>query len=142
MIVLDASAAVDVVLRLEPRGPWVEARLLASADSIHAPHLIDIEVAGAIRRHARQGAVSERAARRALDDFRDLRLVRYPHGALLERIWQLRANLTAADAAYIALAEALGAPLVTTDSALARAPGHRARVDAYCDPSASPPAGG
>ena len=131
MIVLDASAAVDVLLGLEPQASWVEEQLLGAGGSLHAPHVIDVEVAAGIRRRLSNRTVSESRARRALDDFRDLRMVRYPHTVLLERVWQLRRNLAPADATYVALAEALDAPLVTTDERLGRAPGHRARVQAF-----------
>lgn len=126
MIVLDSSAAVDYLAGLEP-SEWVAEQLLADPD-LHAPHLIDIEVAGALRRLAAAGWFSATRAHRALDDLADLGVTRYPHVPLLERIWELRASLTVADAAFVALAEGLRATLVTTDGALARAPGHRAQV--------------
>jgi len=131
LIVLDASALVDRLLDREPKASWVAERLLRSGGIPHAPHLIDIEVVSAIRRLALHGHASSERAALALHDLGTLRLQRYPHLPLLERIWELRDNLTAADAAYIALAEALDAPLVTTDASLAGVPGHGARVEAF-----------
>jgi predicted nucleic acid-binding protein len=128
VIVLDASAAVDHVLRRDAF-ERIAARLEAPGENIHAPHLIDLEVAGVLRRLVLQRAASVARARAGLHDFAALAIARYPATALLERIWELRANLTVFDAAYIALAEALEAPLVTTDARLARAPGHRAEVE-------------
>jgi predicted nucleic acid-binding protein len=131
LIVLDASALVDRLLDREPKASWVAERLLQSGGIPHAPHLIDIEVLSAIRRLALHGHASSERAALALHDLGTLRLQRYPHLPLLDRIWELRDNLTAADAAYIALAEALDAPLVTTDASLASVPGHWARVEAF-----------
>lgn len=134
MIVLDASAAADFLLPREPQASWIEDRLLRPGESLHAPHLIDVEVASTLRRRVFRGEISHRSARLILRDLADLDMTRYPHVGLLERVWELRANLTAADAAYVALAEALDAPLVTTDATLARAPGHRARIETYAIP--------
>ncbi len=131
MIVLDAAAVLDQLLGREPRASWVDGLVARSGQSLHAPHVIDIEVANALRRYVLMGEASEARGRRALAAFLALRLKRYPHTALLERIWELRGSLTASDAAYVALAEALDAPLVTTDERLGRAPGHRARVQAF-----------
>lgn len=107
----------------------IAARLVESASSIHAPHLIDLEVIGAMRRLVMQRSVKIQRAEEALRDFAAIAVVRYPAAGLMERIWQLRMNVTVFDAAYVALAEALDAPLVTTDAQLARAPGHRAEVE-------------
>jgi predicted nucleic acid-binding protein len=85
----------------------------------------------ALRGLSLRGTISPERARLALDRLRDTRFVRYPHATLTERIWELREDLTAYDAAYIALAEALDAPLITTDARLARVPGIRATVEAY-----------
>lgn len=130
MIVLDASAAVDLVLRRPGRGPWVAERLLAGG-SLHSTHLIDLEVASALRRFVATGTVSVDRARQALDVFLRLAIKRHAPRVLLERIWALRASLTAYDASYVALAEALDAPLVTTDERLARAGGHRATISSF-----------
>lgn len=131
MIILDASAAADACLRLEPESSWVRGRLAEPDESLHAPHLIDVEVMGAIRKSILSGIVPEARGRQAFEAFCAMRIKRYVHAAFLERAWQLRANLTASDAMYVALAEALDAPLVTTDERLGRAPGHRARVQAF-----------
>ncbi|WP_343711984.1 type II toxin-antitoxin system VapC family toxin [Inquilinus sp.] len=128
MIVVDASALIEVLLRT-PAAAAVEARLFDSAVTLHAPHLLDVEVAQVIRRYATNGEIDDMRGRAALVDLADFPLHRYPHDILLPRIWDLRANVTAYDAAYIALAEALDAPLLTRDQRLAAAPGHRARVE-------------
>ena len=126
MIVLDSSAAVDYLAR-EQAAIWVEEQLRADPD-LHAPHLLDVEVAGAFRRFEREGYVTAARAQEALLDLAELRVSRYPHMPLLDRIWELRFNLSASDSAFAALAEALDADLVTTDLRLARAPGIRARI--------------
>lgn len=120
MIVVDSSATVDFLLTRE-RGSWVEEQLQAS-DEIGAPHLLDVEVVGALRRLARNGEISGRRAEQALGALVDLDLTRYPHLPFVDAMWSLRENLSAYDAAFVALAEALGATLVTTDLRLARAP--------------------
>ena len=89
---------------------------------------MDVEVIQIVRRYQRLGELSAERGQRAIDDLIDLPVERYPHRPLLTRMWELRANLTAYDAAYVALAEALDAPLVTRDARLAHAP-HRARVE-------------
>jgi predicted nucleic acid-binding protein len=120
-LILDASAAVDATLRLEPQASWVESQL-DGIELVRAPHVIDAEVLGTIRRYVLYGLVDAEAGAQALDDYHSLRLVRYPAKPLLWRAWELRHNLTAADALYVALAESLGAVLLTTDRALARGP--------------------
>ena len=128
MIVVDASAVLEVLLRTLV-APAIERRLFAAGESLHAPHLIDIEVAQALRRYAAAGDMSAERGREALEDLTDLSLRRYPHDVLLPRVWELRANLTAYDAVYVALAEALGAPLITRDRRLASAAGRHATVE-------------
>ena len=128
MIVVDASALLEAVLRM-PAADAVDERLFAPRETLHAPHLIDVEVAQVIRRFAAAGDIDGERGRAALDDLANLRLSRYPHGLLLQRIWDLRHNLSAYDAAYVALAEALDAPLVTRDRRLAAAAGHGARIE-------------
>jgi predicted nucleic acid-binding protein len=98
-------------------------------ESLHAPHLIDVEIAQTLRRYASGGTLTAARGREALDDLGDFPLRRYPHLPLLPRVWELRSNLTAYDAAYVALAEALEAPLLTADRRLASAPGKRARIE-------------
>ena len=102
--------------------------LFAADETLHAPHLLDLEIAQVLRRYVRAACISADRGREALSDFLDLPLTRYPHFVLLTRVWQMRHNLTAYDAAYLALAEALDAPLITRDRALART-GSRARVE-------------
>ena len=130
MIVLDASAAVDWLLHT-PVGLRIEKRIYSRSESLHAPHLLDLEIAQVLRRLAREGVISTSRATQALQDLQDLRLTRYPHFVLLPRIWQLRHNLTAYDAAYIALAEKLGAALVSRDARLGAVSGHAALVELF-----------
>jgi predicted nucleic acid-binding protein len=106
----------------------LEARLFGRV-SLHAPHLLDVEVAQVLRRYAARGELTAARGVEALADLAAFPLTRYPHDLLLARIWALRENLTAYDAAYVALAEALRAPLVTRDERLASAPGHRATIE-------------
>jgi predicted nucleic acid-binding protein len=128
LIVVDASALLEALLRT-PSAKAVEDRLFAPRQTLHAPHLLDVEVAQVIRRYALNGEIEGARGGLALADLADLPLRRYPHDFLLPRIWDLRANLTAYDAAYVALAEALDAPLLTRDRRLAAAAGHRARIE-------------
>ncbi|MFA6107538.1 MAG: type II toxin-antitoxin system VapC family toxin [Candidatus Latescibacterota bacterium] len=128
MIVVDASAALELLLRT-PAAGVVQERLLDPAETLHAPHLLDVEVAQVLRRYAASGDADPERCRTALADLADLPMTRYPHGMLLPRVWELRHNLTAYDAVYVALAEALDATLVTRDQRLAHAPGHQARVE-------------
>ena len=128
MIVLDASAAFEWLLET-PTGARVDERIFSRGASLHAPHLIDVEVAQVLRRYAALGIVTASRARGALQDLIDLPLIRYAHDLFLPRIWELRENFTAYDAAYVALAEALGAPLVTCDRKIASASLHYARVE-------------
>lgn len=102
--------------------------LFAANETLHAPHLIDLEIAQVLRRYERSAVISADRGAEALTDLADFPLTRYPHFVLLTRIWQMRHGLTAYDAAYLALAEALDAPLVTRDRALARA-GSGVRVE-------------
>ena len=104
-------------------------RLFRIDQSLHAPHLLDLEIVQVLRRYRRNGELQAARAAEALEDLRDLPLVRYPHAPFVPRIWQLRDSLTAYDAAYVALAEALEAPLITRDSRLASAHGHRAKIE-------------
>jgi predicted nucleic acid-binding protein len=127
MIVLDASAAVEVLL-LTPAGLTLGARIFGSAENLHAPDLLDIEVVQIVRRYERIGDLSASRGQDVVEDLFDLPIERYSHRPLLPRIWELRRNLTAYDAAYVALAEALDATLITRDARLARAP-HRANVE-------------
>ena len=128
MLVVDSSAVLAVLV-----GRPTPARLIDRLidGDLHAPHLIDIEVLHALRRLTARGELTEERAADARLDFGDLALVRYPHVGLRDRIWELRHNLTAYDAAFIALAELLGAPVVTCDARLRTAAGHSAHVEAF-----------
>jgi len=127
VMVIDASALVEVLLN-RPSGERLAHRLRDPLEELHAPHLIDLEVAQALRRYQAAGEMSPQRAHQALLAFAQMPLERHPHWPFLHRIWELRRNLTAYDAAYVALAEALGVPLLTCDRALASAPGHHAVV--------------
>ncbi|HUF71241.1 MAG TPA: type II toxin-antitoxin system VapC family toxin [Longimicrobiales bacterium] len=127
MIVVDASALLEVLLQTGAAAA-VEARLFGG-DTLHAPHLLDLEVTQVLRRYERAGELSSRRGRAALEDLAAFRIERYPHHLFLERVWTLRANATAYDACYLALAEALDAPLLTMDRRLAGVPGHAATVE-------------
>ena len=128
MIVLDASALVDLLLNTEPGGRLAR-RVRSSRVTLHAPHLIDLEIAQTLRRYVRQGDIEEERAQIALQHLAVFDLNRYAHSDFLPRIWALKENVTAYDAAYAALAEALGAILVTGDHQLAKAPGIRAEIE-------------
>jgi predicted nucleic acid-binding protein len=130
LIVLDASAAIDWLLQT-PAGQQIEQRIYSAGESLHAPHLIDIEIAQVLRRLVRENTVSERRAEEAIADLLDLRITRYPHSVLLPRIWELRHDLSAYDAAYVVLAEILSAPLITRDSRLASTPSHAVKVELF-----------
>ena len=130
MIVLDASAAVTMFLNLGQSAARVRGRL-RQAEEVHIPHLFDVEVLHVLRRHSLRGDLSEEQSRLILNLLQDIKAVRYPHAPLASRIWELRENLSAYDAAYVALAEVLDAPLVTMDARLAQAPGIRAEVELY-----------
>lgn len=128
MIVVDASVIVETLLRF-PAADAVDRRILDTPDTLHAPHLIDVEVTQAVRRHLATGAIDLARADAAMRDLAHFPMRRYPHTGLIGRAWSLRNNLTAYDAAYVALAEALDAPLVTRDRRIAGAAGHGARVE-------------
>jgi predicted nucleic acid-binding protein len=128
VIVLHASAALELLLQT-PLGARVAERALTDEESLHAPHLLDVEVAQVLRRYLLARELTAERAEEALGDFADLPLVRYAHGDLLARVWQLHDSLTAYDAVYVALAEALNAPLLTTDRKLAHAHGHDATIE-------------
>lgn len=117
MIVVDASAGLAALLNAGP------ARRALASEQLHAPHLIDSEVANALRRETAARRLEADAAWSALDAWRRLGMTRYPAHSLLDRIWDLRDNLSAYDATYVALAELLDCSLLTADSRLARAPG-------------------
>jgi predicted nucleic acid-binding protein len=128
MIVIDASAAIEVLLQTAA-AKAVEARIFKTGETLHAPHLIDVEIAQILRRYAVSNQVDPARCQTALEDWLALPVARYAHDPLLPRAWKLRANMTAYDAVYIALAEALAAPLLTRDARLSNAPGHTAAVE-------------
>jgi predicted nucleic acid-binding protein len=109
----------------------IRGRIARPDETVHVPHLFDVEVLHVLRGHALRGVLSLARARLALGRLSAMRLIRYPHTPFAGRIWELRDSITAYDAAYVALAEALDAPLVTTDGRLTRAPGHRAQMELY-----------
>lgn len=119
MIVVDASAMTELLLQTE-LGERVERRVLIDED-LHAPHLLDVEVVSALRRLVRTGELTADRAEDAIEDLRLLLLARHGHEDLLPHAWELRENITAYDAVYVALAEALDATLVTCDRALGAA---------------------
>jgi predicted nucleic acid-binding protein len=130
VIVVDASAIVELLLKTDVESASAIAdRCFAVEQTMHAPHLLDVEVAQVLRRYRRFGEVSAPRGRQAVEDLARMPLERYSHQLLLPRIWELRHNASAYDAAYLALAEALEAPLLTLDSALATVPGHSATVE-------------
>jgi predicted nucleic acid-binding protein len=128
MMVVDASAVVEVLLQTDA-GRRIEERLFAPGETLHVPHLIDIEVAHVLRRAWLQGFIDEVRAEEALDDLAAWSLIRYPHDLFLPRIWTLRDNVTADDAVYIALAETLEVILLTCDLRLASSSGHDAVIE-------------
>ncbi|HUI15884.1 MAG TPA: type II toxin-antitoxin system VapC family toxin [Xanthobacteraceae bacterium] len=121
MIVIDASALLEILLRT-PSAQAVETRLFEEPrQTMHAPHLLDVEVAQVLRRYAAMGEIDDQRGAEALADLADFPIRRYPHDFLLTRVWTLRNNFTAYDAVYVALAEALNARLLTRDQRLAAA---------------------
>ena len=128
MIVLDASAALELLLRTSI-GKRVALRLDDPGTTVHAPHLLELEVAQVLRKLCLTSTITSSRAAEALDDLRALGGERYAHEPMLRRIWQLRENLTAYDAAYVALAESLDIPMLTVDARAARSSGHRARIE-------------
>jgi predicted nucleic acid-binding protein len=118
VIVVDASALLEALLRT-PAAAAIETRLFAAGETLHAPHLLDVEVAQVIRRYAADRQIDEQRGRQTLSDLEAFPIRRYPHGFLLPRVWELRSSLTAYDAIYVALAETLDAPLLTRDRRLA-----------------------
>lgn len=122
MIVVDASAAVSALLNDG------QARRALANEQLHAPHLVDSEVASALRRRVTAQQLGADAGWAALDTWRHLGMTRYPVFTLLDRIWELRENLSAYDASYVALAELLDCSLLTADARIGRAPGIRCPI--------------
>jgi len=127
VIVLDASVVVELLLGTS-RALAVIDVLEDDTQTVHAPHLLDVEVLSVLRRLVLRGVISAQVARHALDDYQALGIERHDHDLLLDRAWAMRDNVTAADAMYVALAEALPARLLTFDARLSSAPGLRAFV--------------
>jgi predicted nucleic acid-binding protein len=127
LIVVDASVVLEVLLRTSA-GASMRRLIFAPDQSLHAPQLLDIEVAQVIRRYEAKGEIDDVRGRAALSDLGDLPIQRYPHDLFLPRVWELRRNLTAYDAVYVALAEGLDAPLLTSDLKLADAVRRHARA--------------
>jgi len=128
VIVLDASAAIELLLSTDA-GEAVARRISDPDEILHAPHLLAAEVAQVLRRYEAAGAITAQDGAAALDDLVALDIERHDHDSLLGRVWELRPNLTAYDALYVALAEVLDAPLLTQDRKMAAAPGHNAGIE-------------
>ncbi len=127
MIVLDSSALVELLLGT-PEGRAIGRRWQAEGQA-HAPHLATVETAHVVRRLTMVGAISDDRGRKLLGRLQQLPFQRHEHELLLPRMWELKGHLTAYDAIYVALAEALGLSLLTMDRKLAAAPGHRASIE-------------
>jgi predicted nucleic acid-binding protein len=128
VIVPDASVIIEMLLRTESAAR-IEDRLLDPRESLHAPHLLDLEVAQVLRRYVARGEMRPERGRLAVELLAKFPITRYSHEPLMSRIWSLRHNLTAYDAAYVALSEGLGAALLTRDARIADATGHRAEIE-------------
>jgi predicted nucleic acid-binding protein len=128
LLVIDASALLEILLRTSLADRLME-RALDPAMRLHAPQLVDIEVAQALRRLVRREQITHTRAEQVLEDYSQLLIERHGHQPLIARIWEMRDSLSAYDGAYVALAEALAAPLLTCDGKLARAHGHGATIE-------------
>jgi predicted nucleic acid-binding protein len=128
VIVLDASALLEILLRT-PLAERLMDRALGASERMHAPHLLDVEVTQVLRRLVRLKEVTAARAEQALDDLSKLAIERHEHQSLVGRVWQLRDSISAYDGVYVALAEALDAPLLTCDAKLAGAHGHHATIE-------------
>lgn len=128
MIVIDASALLEILLRTK-RADSLMLRALDSSERLHAPHLLDVEVTQVCRRLLHRREITLDRAAQVLDDLSHLIIERHEHRSLVPRIWQLRDSLSAYDAAYVALAEALNAPLLTCDAKMAGTRGHQATIE-------------
>ena len=122
MIVLDASAALELLLNTAT-GQLIAREIISRETSLHAPHLIDLEIVQALRRYVLSGEIEEARALTAINHWLGLDVSRYPHEPFVANIWRYRNNLTAYDAAYVALAKVLNAGLITCDHALAEIAG-------------------
>ena len=129
MIVADASVLVEMLLVADGPAGAALARRFSRRETVCAPHLLDAEVGQVLRRFALRGEISAHRARASLDDLSVLPIRRFPHARLLTRAFELRSNVTIYDGIYLALAEALGAQLLSCDAALAEVPGCAATVN-------------
>ena len=127
MIVVDASAIVEMLLRTTA-GLRVTPRVQTTTSTVHSPHLVDAEVTHVVRRYTLAGDIDAERGAEMVAILRDLVIQRHDHRPLLGRVWELRDSVGAYDALYVALAEALDAPLLTADERLATAHGHSADV--------------
>ena len=130
MAVLDASAAIFALVRSESSSARTK---LGGYQELYCPHLIDIEYVNALRNLVLREDITLDDAEIATLDFIDLSITRYPHTRLIDRIWQLRQIITPYDAAYVALAELLETPLITSDRRLARAATGLVEIDLFED---------
>ena len=128
MVIVDASVILELLLSTSS-SVEIQKRLFNQKETLHAPHLLDLEVAQVLRRYVVSREMTPERAREALSDFLDIPIRRYPHDLLLDRIWELRSNMTAYDAAYVVLAELLEAPLITRDKKLSTAAEHHAQIE-------------
>ncbi|MFZ5619260.1 MAG: type II toxin-antitoxin system VapC family toxin [Pseudomonadota bacterium] len=128
MIVIDASLALELFL-VTPRAASIEKRLDDAGRGLVAPEVIDLEILQTLRRLARDNRLPAFRVEAALDIFRHAPIERYSHRLLHARIWALKENLTAYDAAYFALAELIDAPLWTRDEKFRSVPGHGVRIE-------------
>ena len=126
MIVVDASIIADLLLGLGPTAA-IRERLFGRREPLHAPHIFDLEVLETLRKYRRD--IGEERLRIAVESLHHVPIERHAHEPLLRRVWQLRDNIRAYDASYVALAVLLGAPLVTRDGRLARSGGHGAAIE-------------
>ncbi len=132
MIVTDASVVVTALLSTGGAGARARERLRQDPD-LHVPHLLDVEVAAALRRRVRLSQTDVGVATEVMADLADLAAIRWDHEPLLRRVWELRDNVTPYDAVYVVLAEMLEAVLITSDVRLSRAPGLRCPVEVLTD---------
>jgi predicted nucleic acid-binding protein len=128
VIVVDASAVLDLLLGIPPHDATVAGLVAAEAPNVFAPHLLDAEVAQVMRRRVLGGTLRAADATAALNIHGQIPITRFPHLPFLTQALALRANATVYDALYLVLAESLGATLITRDAGLSSVPGSRARV--------------
>lgn len=129
MLVVDTTALIEALVGIDPP-PGLRERL-GQESCLHAPYLIDVEMLHALRRFTRRAVLSMERADEVRAEYATLAITRYPHLGLADRIWALRHNLSAYDATYVALAEALDAPLITCDRRLGAASGHCAVIETF-----------